>query len=125
MIRCLKTVYIEYYETGEKEMEHESLLGSVESLMEKELEHAKSKFSSMNSSHEGYAVILEEFEELQEEISNFQEKLQSLWKAVRTNSNNDQYESIKQMENLSGSIVKEGIQMGAMCKRFRGDLIDK
>jgi hypothetical protein len=29
------------------------------------------------------------------------------------------------MEDLSRSIVKEGIQMGAMCKRFRGDLIDK
>ena len=39
-------------------------------LVKKELRLANSKFPKFNSSHEGYAVILEEMEELWHEIKN-------------------------------------------------------
>lgn len=39
-------------------------------LIKKELENAQVKFSEFNSRHEGYAVILEELDELWDNIKN-------------------------------------------------------
>jgi uncharacterized protein YydD (DUF2326 family) len=104
-------------------MEHQNLKQNIEILVERELEHARSRFNEFNSSHEGYAVILEEFEELQEEITSFEQKLQSLWNSVKSNDNSIQYENIKLMENISKQIIKEGIQLGAMCRRYHEDVV--
>jgi hypothetical protein len=106
-------------------MEHKSLMQDIEILIGNELENARNRFSNINSSHEGYAVILEEFEELQEEVNNFQQNLQSLWKAVKSNENSAQSESIKLMEDLSKHVIKESIQLSAMCRRFNEDVLNK
>lgn len=104
-------------------MEHENLMINVENLIEKELEYARSKFSNLNSSHEGYAVVLEEFDELKEEIASFEQNIQSLWKAVKSNESDVQFENINMMEDIIRNVIKESIQIGAMCRRFREDIL--
>lgn len=106
-------------------MEHKDLIENINKLVDSELENSKNRFNNINSSHEGYAVILEEVEEVQEEIINFEQSLQTLWKAVKNNSTEDQSEHIKAMEIISTQIIKESIQIAAMCKRYNEDLLNK
>lgn len=106
-------------------MEHKNLMENVENLIEKELESARSKFGNINSSHEGYAVILEEHEEMKDEVINFEQNLQSLWNEVKSNNSNKQYEDSIDMEKAAKQIIKEAIQLAAMCKRFHEDLMNK
>lgn len=106
-------------------MEHKNLVENINKLVNIELENARNRFNNINSSHEGYAVILEEFEEVQEEIVKFEQTLQTLWKAVKNNSAEDQSQLIKTMENISTQMIKESIQIAAMCKRFNEDLLTK
>lgn len=69
-------------------------------LIECELEKAKEEHPKFNSAHEGYAVILEELEELWDEIK------------------------VKQSKRDNIAIKKEAIQVGAMAARFLTDLCD-
>jgi hypothetical protein len=106
-------------------MEHKDLVNKIEELSVLELESARSKFKALNSSHEGYAVILEEFEEFQEEALAFEEELKGLWKGIKSNDTKIQAQSIEAMERICIRVIKESIQINAMCKRYKEDLIDK
>jgi hypothetical protein len=64
----------------------------------RELDRAISKHSNFNSAHEGYAVILEELDEL--------------WEHVRR----------RREERDRGDMEKEAIQIAAMAVRFAVDI---
>jgi hypothetical protein len=106
-------------------MENKNLTENAEQLIKEELESARGKFSNLNSSHEGYAVVLEEFEELKEEIEAFEQNIQALWKAVKGNDAGNQAENIRHMEAIAKKIIKEGVQLGAMCRRYSEDILNK
>jgi hypothetical protein len=76
----------------------EEVLSQICRLMVLELKSATRKFGPFNSVHEGYAVILEELDEL--------------WAAIKDKKSNDE------------ALLKEAIQVGAMAMRFVYDLID-
>jgi len=65
-----------------------------------EMLNARNKFPAFNSAHEGYAVILEELDEL--------------WEAVKLNQNTPGREE---------KMRTEAIQVGAMALRFLVDCI--
>jgi len=73
----------------------------VASQFVQELEKARVKFAPMNSAHEGYAVIAEEFDEL--------------WDIVKQ----------KQPERDYVAFRKEAIQLGAMVLALVVEIIDK
>jgi hypothetical protein len=64
-----------------------------------EMVHASSKFPAFASEHEGYAILLEEVDEL--------------WEAVKLNQKNPERANL---------ICKECIQVGAMALRFLHDM---
>ena len=68
-------------------------------IVESEVECACSKHKSMNSAHEGYAVILEELDELWEEI--------------------------KKKHPEKSRLKEEAIQVAAMAVRFVIDVCEK
>ena len=70
-------------------------------LMEIELQRATDLYGPFNSSHEGYAILKEEYEELGE-------VLERLWACVKKN-------------DIEQAII-EAIQLGAMTMRFVHDL---
>lgn len=56
----------------------------VKQLIQAEYKNACEKFGNKyNSLHEGYAVLLEEVEEAENELNRLKSKLQTLWKGVK------------------------------------------
>lgn len=81
-------------------------------LVSTELEFAIRKFPTMNSLHEGYAVLLEEVEELWEEIKrkqipDFNELDRDMDRSARRNQ---------------AAIIGELVQIAAMCERLYCDV---
>lgn len=69
--------------------------------VEQELYRARVKFKRQNSAHEGYAVLLEEVDELWEEVKR------------------------KQVDRSTQAMRKEAIQVAAMAIRFVLDVCDR
>jgi hypothetical protein len=63
-----------------------------------ELSRARAKFGPLHTAHEGYAVILEEVDEL--------------WEMVKQ----------KQVHRSPAAMLKELVQIAAMCERMAEDL---
>lgn len=72
---------------------------SIGKEIEAELAKAREKHAPMNSAHEGYAVILEELDELWDEI--------------------------KKQKPDPAKCRKEAIQVGAMAARFVVDVVER
>ena len=88
----------------------------VRALIDKELAAANERFPQFHSAHEGYAVILEEFDEVREQMTAAEHYLSCLWDMVKHNS-----PANYQAENLmlfSSNVACEAIQVAAMCKKF-------
>ena len=66
----------------------------VEAAAMAELNRANAKFPLFNSTHEGYAVILEEAEEAQEAMENVKTSLAVLWDRVNAQSKRPQGHSL-------------------------------
>jgi len=70
----------------------------IKNLIIQELDEAREKFPPNHSPHEGYAVLLEEIEELQEDMNSLQDQNQHLWNAIKTNSHVAQSVDINKMK---------------------------
>lgn len=73
---------------------------NILAAVQTEVEQAGAKWPPMNSAHEGYAVLLEEVDEL--------------WTHVKTNQKARDLDAMR----------KEAIQVAAMAVRFAYDIID-
>lgn len=80
-----------------------------------ELHRAREKHSSMTSPHHGYAIILEELDELWDEVKAWRG---SAWKGL----------SLEQIEHMATEakqkMRKEAIQIAAMALRFVLDVAE-
>ena len=88
----------------------------VRALVDKELADANERFPQFHSQHEGYAVILEEFEEMKEQAEAAERVLTYMWDRVKHDS-----PAKSQVENVmlfSENVACEAIQVAAMCKKF-------
>jgi hypothetical protein len=93
---------------------------SVEEIINKELEFAINKFGEFASAHEGYAVILEEVQECQEEMKKFERIFQLVWDHIKYNKvqSGENRILLAELEVHSFNLVKEAIQIAAMVKKF-------
>lgn len=93
---------------------------SVEEIINKELEFAINKFGEFASAHEGYAVILEEVQECQEEMKKVERGLQLIWDHIKYNKvqSGENRILLEQLKVDSFNLVKEAIQIAAMVKKF-------
>lgn len=90
--------------------------------MEKELEAANKKFPLFNSAHEGYAVLLEEAEELDSDSASIKYDMQCLWGAVKGNNTEAALETISHTYERAVNAAVEAIQVAAMCEKFKMSL---
>lgn len=93
-----------------------SLEAEIERLATVELERANKKFPLFASDHEGYAVILEEFQESEEEVNRARFRLNRLWESVRADEAQTEY--IRHIRERMLKAAAEAIQTAAMCEKF-------
>ena len=72
----------------------------------------------LRSQHEGYAVILEEFDEAKEQLEAAELFLDHMWDSVRHDS--PAKLSAESMMMFSINAACEAIQVAAMCRKFMG-----
>ena len=94
----------------------------IETMIISELHKAEKKFKPFNSGHEGWAIIKEEIEEMQEILYGIDYYMDAIWNYVRENSTTQQLFHAQKMYDVTLDIIKEAIQVAAMCKRFQKDL---
>lgn len=93
-----------------------SLEAEIERLATVELERANKKFPLFASDHEGYAVILEEFQESEEEVNRARFRLNRLWESVRADEAQTEY--ARHIRERMLKAAAEAIQTAAMCEKF-------
>lgn len=89
----------------------------VVKLVDKELESANKMFPMFRSAHEGYAVLMEEFDELGEDVDEIGKLMNELWFCVRHDT-----DASNKPHKLYGRAVLtavEAIQVAAMAKKFQ------
>lgn len=90
----------------------------VEQLVKKELESANKRFPAFHSPHEGWAVIREEYEELQQETEYVEECLNILWSRIRHNAELDTGFPTTKIKERAIAAACEAIQVAAMAQKY-------
>lgn len=89
----------------------------IENLIAEELENANTKFPRFASAHEGYAVLLEEVEETEDELRTMQHWMCLLWDSVKRNEVSNQ-PKCSEIRKAARRMICEAIQVAAMCDKF-------
>lgn len=93
------------------------LLKEVEILTGIELERASIENGfKFNSMHEGYAVILEEVQEAEEELERVKQKLKFVWGHTRQDVYSVQ--AIEMLNHYAKLLACEAVQVAAMAQKF-------
>lgn len=105
----------------------EKLIEEVTQLVEAEYGRAGARYGlTHHSDHEAYGVLLEEFQEAEEEVRLCGSALELLWKKIKRDSHDD-----RKMESLSLIQTKallgacELIQVAAMAKKSAITICDR
>jgi hypothetical protein len=97
----------------------------IKNLVKEEIKSARTKFAPFNSSHEGYAVILEEIEEAEAELELLRGYFNDLWKEIKEDNEYRQGLVISSLRSTYPHLIKEFIQVGAMIECFQNDVLNK
>lgn len=104
----------------------EELCKQIDDAVKGELKAAHEKFSANNSRHESYAVLLEEFEELQDETESLKYWISVIWKETKYNAPTDILrDKLIRAAITSRSLIAEAIQTSAMIQKFLEYINDK
>lgn len=78
------------------------------------------QYGNAASAHEGYALIKEELEEAQYEISRVEQQLEHLWTSIKGNDESVCPHFLKQIKNTAILAACEMIQVAAMAEKTLG-----
>ena len=90
----------------------------IRSLVDKELSAANERFPQFHSAHEGYAVILEEMDELKDAVDVADDHLSFAWRYVKGDVTEGVKNHVKYVEEAAMEAACEAIQVAAMCQKF-------
>lgn len=108
------------------QLKMKELKSKVSKLAEEELKNSMIKFPLFNSTHEGYAVLLEEIEEQQEESRLVECYSKILWGEVKRNANKfDLAETLEVIKERATLAASEAIQVAAMAQKFIESIKEK
>lgn len=90
----------------------------VENLVTKELKNALKNNPLFHSLHEGYAVILEEVDEVKTELKIIDTNIDGLWNCTK---NDDRVFCLSRAQAIKSAAIRaavESIQVAAMAQKF-------
>lgn len=90
----------------------------VEELVVKELNSANEQFPLFASLHEGYAVMLEEFEEVEWELEQIRDTLYFIWQEIKVNNNENIPSKASRVKEYAIDLACEAIQVAAMAEKM-------
>lgn len=90
----------------------------IEVLIHQELMEGLAKWGGHHSTHEGYAVLLEEVEEAEEEMVKVKERLDSFWWLIRSNFPAEQLDT-SWLKEAGVNLIKEAVQVCAMADKLQ------
>ena len=91
----------------------------VRALVDKELAAANERFPQFHSQHEGWAVILEEVNELSAETALVEKTANELWEHIKSNKPSGLIEyDADWVRRYAINAACEAIQVAAMCQKF-------
>ena len=91
----------------------------VRDLVKIELSAANKRFPQFHSQHEGWAVILEEVDELSAETALVEKTANELWEHIKSNKPSGVIEyDADWVGRYAINAACEAIQVAAMCKKF-------
>ena len=88
----------------------------VRQLVEVELAADNVRFPQFHSTHEGYAVILEEMEETKDQLAAAERFLSYAWDRVKNDTK--AREQVDYVKLFAINAACEAIQVAAMCQKF-------
>lgn len=94
------------------------LIEKITGLSQMECEQAIEKWGYNHSTHEGYAVILEEIEEAQEEMGIMEDLRKDLWDRVRCGDTEKAIEYSYEISSKAIMAAAELVQVAAMAWKF-------
>ena len=108
-------------------MSMDKLIVEVKECVEREYGRAGAKFGLTNhSDHESYAVLLEEAEEANTEISSLHLQLQRFWELTKANDDDlSKYSRLLELERRAVLAACELIQVAAMAKKAALTICDR
>lgn len=90
----------------------------VEALVEKELLAANERYPLFHSPHEGYAVMLEEYDEAKDALDALGDLLGQTWEAVKGDNAGALRIAGDALRRAAMSAACEHIQVAAMARKF-------
>lgn len=90
----------------------------LENLVDKELNAANQRFPMFRSSHEGCAVILEELQEAQDEMSGCNAQFNWLWDATKRNIDHPFPLYAMMLRDTAINLACEAVQLAAMAQKI-------
>lgn len=94
----------------------------VDALMAQEYQDIVSRYGAgYHSAHEGYAVLLEEVQEAEEQLEYAKRSLDQVWESVRSDAPSAVlHDRVRRVEHYANQLAAEAVQVGAVCRRMRG-----
>ena len=98
-------------------MDH--ILPGVYALQLQELENIREKHgAAYHSLHEGFAVLMEEVEEVKEELERLEHALNRLWDITRADMPHLVYGCASQIAHYAAKAAAEAIQISAVARKI-------
>ena len=97
-----------------------ALMNNVIFLARKEKNRADRQYGPIRSDHEGYGVLAEEIQELQDEVSIFTEKyaMECILRAIRDGDHAEMEAGLQVLGQKALHAAAEAIQIAAVCERY-------
>ena len=90
-------------------------LSKIQALADEELKEANEKYPQFSSDHEAYAVILEEFEETEENVNAMGYCIRAMWGCVKRDKSIKKF--VESLKEFAIKTAAEAIQIAAMCDK--------
>ena len=99
-----------------------AIKSKLPALVQEELDVANVKFPPFASMHEGYAVLLVEMEEANEEVAYIENSVKAIWRSVKANNIEVASFCADRVEDHAIRLAAEAIQVAAMARKFQAIL---